>query len=158
MSDGPNQCNASLLCSCCHGLSCALQTATIGDASRQQPVGVSAQPSETKLDEEAAGQPPAVEDRVARAKRCLDQSIARVKKARIEVQSRTLQARFAEAQQQLDRANLQLMIAEETLEQAHPLNTDFRLANKKKMQERRQLALIHLVEAEEAILDNQEDE
>lgn len=93
-------------------------------------------------------------DRVSRAKRHLEQSNERVKKARMQARKDLLAFQFLQAKQELDERNLELMQWEDgTLH-----NQQFKTYNIDKCRDKRQLALYAVVKAEEAILDNEASE
>ena len=93
------------------------------------------------------------EDRVSRAKRHLDQSNERVKKARIQAKKDHLQAQFLQAKERLDQAVLAVLQTEDM----HELTGDRGISDLSRLRDKRQLLLIRVVEAEEAILDYNED-
>lgn len=101
---------------------------------------------------------PPVEDRVARGKRLLEQSMERVKRVRREKKKITLQHEFLKAQDRLDSCVYALQNAEEKL--ASTSSTIHRGAqqNIKRLQDKRQLFLLDVIKAEEAILDFDEEE
>ncbi|RPJ15320.1 MAG: hypothetical protein EHM22_00705 [Actinobacteria bacterium] len=97
-------------------------------------------------------------DRVARAKRHLEQSTERVKKTRIQARADQLRMEYLLSKERLDQCVLAIAQAEDVMDTGNKLKDEGRRANMKRMLDKRQLLLMKVVEAEEAILDVQDDE
>lgn len=95
-------------------------------------------------------------DRVSRGKRLLEQSLERVKRVRIEKTKITLQQEFLAARERLDTCVYMILKCEDQLQE-----TPFKKAqqqNLNRLQDKRQLFLMKVIEAEEALLDFTGDE
>lgn len=153
MHNGSNECCASLGCVVCHRLADRFKTSSTRSAS--QLVDVGTQTSEASVDSTDQDPP---SDRVERAKRCLDESVERVKRARIQAKRDQLRLNHQLCQERLDQVVLSLQQAEEALDDCPVRVLSARLQNVKRLHDKRQLFVLQVVEAEEAILDYEEDE
>lgn len=98
------------------------------------------------------------QDRVARGKRLLEQSNERVKRVRLEKKKIILQHELIKARDRLDSCVFALQNAEEKFETC-PLTMHSRVdQNIKRLKDKRQVLLLDVIKAEEAILDFNEDE
>lgn len=95
--------------------------------------------------------------RVGRAKRVLEQTTRRVKKARIQATADQLRAKLLDAQLRLDQCTLALMQAEETKDKVPMKARGVRLRIKI-LQDKQALFLAAVLDAEEAVLDFTDDE
>lgn len=160
MNNGSNQCNDPFLCDCCGALACRLKTTRVGEA--RTTVDVSTNTVQASVDSQTKTSPSIPTDRVGRAKRALEASEERVKKARVIANRDLLRLKHQQAMDNLDRAVLSLEQAREDMDNA-PLNTSKQKMQRfgyivDKMQDFRQLALKAVVDAECALLDFTDDE
>lgn len=149
---GSNQSCASLHCVVCHDLADRIETTSTGLPST---VDVGTSTDEADLDAQETNPPT---DRVARAKRALEESERRVKKARVEAKRDQLRMKYVLWQERLDQCVLAIEQKQEDMEDCPVRLIKAKQQDLQRLQDSRQLILTKLVEAEEAILDYQEDE
>lgn len=152
MIHGSNESCASLHCVVCHDLADCVQTTSTSDPATMD---IGTNTTEADLDAQETSPP---SDRVARAKRALEDSERRVKKARVEAKRDQLRMNYVLLQERLDQCVLAVQQAEEAMDNCPVFMIKAKQQNMQRLQDKRQLILMELLEAEEAILDYQEDE
>lgn len=151
--NGSSQYNSPRDCDCSDRLADRLKTSC--SCTTSQLVDVSTSRSEAELDQATPSVSP-VEDHLTRGKRLLEQSTHRVKKARLQAKKDMLQLRFLEAKERLDQCQLTLIQAEESLDDCPLRLLNAKTQNVMRIKDKRQLFLMDVIKAEEAILDYSE--
>ena len=152
MINGSNKRCASDNCVLCDDHADRVQTTTTSPTTTMD---IGTNTDETNVDTQETNPPI---DRVARAKRALEASEQRVKKARIDTKRDQLRLDHQLAMERLDHCIRLIHQAQDELDTCPVFMIKAKQHNINRLQDKRQLALMSVLKAEEKILDFDQDE